>query len=159
MIGLLSKSLPGAVGLLMVSAVILLANSGRAQHSANPRSNHWAFNPPVLPRIPQVSNRRWIRSPIDSFILARLEAKGIPPPRTADRRTLLRRLYLDLIGVPPTPEEQHAFLTDRAPYAYERLVDNLLARPQYGERWSRHWLDAARYAETNGYERDGSKPS
>jgi hypothetical protein len=96
---------------------------------------------------------------VDAFVLARLEAAGLRPAPPADPQTLLRRVYLDLIGLPPSPEEQKAFLNDRSPDAYEKVVDRLLDRPEYGERWARHWLDVARYAETNGYERDGNKPS
>jgi mono/diheme cytochrome c family protein len=124
---------------------------------ADPR-DHWAFQPVKRPALPPVRNRAWVRNPIDQFILARLEAKGIPAPPAADRRTLLRRAYLDLIGLPPTPEEQAAFLADRSSNAWDKVVDGLLARPEYGERWGRHWLDVARYAESNGYERDGAKP-
>jgi hypothetical protein len=106
-----------------------------------------------------VRERGWVRTPIDAFILAKLEEAGLKPAPAADKRTLLRRVHLDLIGLPPTLEEQHAFLADTRPDAYERVVDQLLARPDYGERWARHWLDVVRYAETNGYERDGAKPS
>lgn len=115
---------------------------------------HWAFVPPVRPPLPEVNDRRWARHPIDRFVYARLEAEGLEPSPPADRRTLVRRVYLDLIGLPPTPEEAAAFLQDRAPGAYERLVDRLLASPHYGERWARRWLDLARYADTNGYEKD-----
>jgi hypothetical protein len=120
---------------------------------------HWAFQVPRLPPVPRVRNAAWVRTPIDAFVLARLEAAKVAPPPAADRRTLLRRAYLDLLGMPPTPAEQDAFLQDAAPDAWERVVDGLLARPEYGERWGRRWLDVARYAETNGYERDGGKPS
>jgi hypothetical protein len=101
----------------------------------------------------------WVRTPVDAFVLARLEKVGLEPAAAAERRTLLRRIYLDLIGLPPTPAEQQAFLNDPRPDAYARVVDQLLARPAYGERWARHWLDVVRYAESNGYERDGTKPS
>jgi hypothetical protein len=96
---------------------------------------------------------------VDAFLLARLEEKGLRPAQPADRRILLRRVYLDLIGLPPTPMEQEAFLRDTSPDAWEKVVDDLLARPQYGERWGRHWLDVVRYAESNGYEHDGQKPN
>jgi hypothetical protein len=109
--------------------------------------------------VPQVSDPSWVKTPVDAFVLARLRAEGLAPAPPADRRTLLRRVYFDLIGLPPTPEEVEAFLQDESPGAYERVVDELLARPQYGERWARHWLDVVRYAESNGYERDGAKPS
>jgi hypothetical protein len=106
-----------------------------------------------------VSDRLWARNPIDAFVLAQLEKKNLKPAPAADRRTLIRRVYLDLIGLPPTLQETEAFLRDRSPEAFERVVDDLLARPEYGERWARHWLDVARFAESNGYERDGAKPS
>src|SRR6185369_4638996 len=93
-------------------------------------------------------------NPIDAFVLARLEKEGLAPSPEADKYTLVRRLYLDLIGLPPTPEEADAFVQDASPDAYEKLVDRLLASPRYGERWARRWLDLARYADTNGYEKD-----
>jgi hypothetical protein len=104
--------------------------------------------------VPKTRRSDWIRNPIDAFVLARLEAEGLSPSPEADRATLLRRLSLDLIGLPPKPEELDAFLADRAPGAYERQVDRLLASPHYGERWGRHWLDAARYADSDGFEKD-----
>ena len=119
---------------------------------------HWAFQPVRPVRIPQVKNVKWAIIPIDSFILARLEARGWKPAPPAQPRQLLRRITLDLIGLPPLIAEQEAFLADSSPLALERLVDRLLASPRYGERWGRHWLDVARYADTNGYERDGDKP-
>jgi Protein of unknown function (DUF1549)/Protein of unknown function (DUF1553)/Planctomycete cytochrome C len=115
---------------------------------------HWAFLPPRQTPLPPVQQKDWPRNPIDHFILARLEAEGLKPSPLADRPTLVRRLYLDLLGYPPTPEEADAFVADSAPDAYERLVDRLLASPHYGERWARRWLDLARYADTNGYEKD-----
>ena len=95
-----------------------------------------------------------MRNPIDAFVLARLEKEGLAPSPEADRTTLIRRLTLDLTGLPPTPEEVDAFLNDPAPDAYEKVVDRLLASPHYGERWGRWWLDAARYADSDGYEKD-----
>jgi hypothetical protein len=115
---------------------------------------HWAFVPPRQPPLPKVKQTNWPRNPIDHFILARLEAEGLKPSPRADRYTLARRLYLDLIGLPPTPEETEAFVKDESADAYEKLVDRLLASPHYGERWARRWLDLARYADTNGYEKD-----
>ena len=110
--------------------------------------------PPRQAPLPAVKQKDWPRNPIDHFILARLEAEGLKPSPPADRAALVRRLYLDLIGFPPTPEEADAFVNDTAPDAYEKLVDRLLASPHYGERWARRWLDLARYADTNGYEKD-----
>jgi hypothetical protein len=121
-------------------------------------NKHWAYLPVKRPAIPVVRDRSWVRNPVDAFVLALLEKSHLKPAPPAEPRTLLRRVFLDLIGLPPTPEEVAAFLKDPSPLAYERVVDGLLSRPQYGERWGRHWLDVARYAETNGYERDGAKP-
>lgn len=121
--------------------------------------NYWAYRPIVRPDPPAVHNSAWVRNPIDSFILAGLEAKGLAPVAEADRATLARRLYYDLIGLPPTPEEVDAFVSDKSKDAYTRLVDRLLDSPHYGEKWGRHWLDLVRYAETNGYERDSAKPN
>ena len=120
-------------------------------------SEHWAFIPPVRPALPAVKNRQWPRNPIDAFILARLERESLTPAPPADRVTLLRRLSLDLIGLPPTPAEVDAFLADPSANAYEKQVERLLQSPHYGERWGRHWLDAARYADSDGYEKDKSR--
>jgi mono/diheme cytochrome c family protein len=119
---------------------------------------YWAFQPIRRPTVPEVCNRTWSSGAIDNFILARLEAKGVKPNSAATKRELIRRAYFDLIGLPPPPEEVTAFVNDRAPDAWERLVDRLLASPQYGERWGRHWLDVVRFAQSNGYERDDEKP-
>jgi hypothetical protein len=113
-------------------------------------ANHWAYQPMAHPRPPQVLLEEWPRNEVDRFILATLEDQGLVPAREADRRTLLRRAYLDLIGIPPTADEVEAFESDTAPDAYERRIDALLANPMYGERWGRHWLDVARYADSNG---------
>src|SRR6266540_6868853 len=109
---------------------------------------HWAFQPVANPRPPTVKQTDWPRTPIDRFILSRLEAKGLRPSLAADRHTLLRRVTFDLTGLPPTPEETAAFEADRSPDAWAKVVDRLLSSPHYGERWSRHWLDVARYADT-----------
>ena len=122
------------------------------QTAAKPK--HWAFVPPIRPAIPAAPQTAWVRNPIDAFILARLESEGLRPSPEADRATLLRRASLDLIGLPPTPAELDAFLSDRGPDAYEKQIDRLLASPHYGEKWARHWLDAARYADSDGYEKD-----
>ncbi len=115
---------------------------------------HWAFRPPVRPPLPPVRNGRWPRNAIDFFILARLEQEGLHPAPEADRATLIRRVSLDLTGLPPTVAEVDAFRNDSSPNAYEKVVGRLLASPRYGERWARPWLDLARYADTNGYEKD-----
>ena len=110
----------------------------------------WAFIPPKEPAAPEVKNTAWIQSPIDRFVLAPLEAKKLAPAPPADKRTLIRRATFDLTGLPPTPEEVQSFLADNQPGAFARVVDRLLASPHYGERWGRHWLDVARYADSNG---------
>lgn len=120
--------------------------------------DHWSFRPVERPALPGVKRTEWIRNPIDRFVLAKLESRGWFPAPPAERRQLMRRMYFDLIGLPPTPEEQDTFLAEPLPEAADRLIDDLLANPRYGERWGRHWLDLVRYAESNGYERDGAKP-
>ena len=122
-----------------------------------PEQKHWSFVTPVRPRTPTVKRQTWVKNPIDAFVLAKLEGapkQGLAPSPEANRTTLIRRLSLDLTGLPPTPSEIDAFLKDLRPGAYERLVDRLLESPHYGERWGRWWLDAARYADTNGFEKD-----
>ncbi len=114
------------------------------------QKSFWAFQPVRHDNPPPVKNEVWVRSPIDRFVLSELEAKGLAFSREADRRTLIRRVTLDLIGLPPTPDEVAEFMSDPAADAWERLVDRLLASPRYGERWARHWLDVARYADSNG---------
>ncbi|HEX4227701.1 MAG TPA: DUF1553 domain-containing protein [Bryobacteraceae bacterium] len=115
-----------------------------------PWKDHWAFVAPVRPPLPAVKDASWVRNPIDAFILAKLEANGLEPAPEAGRRTLIRRVTLDLIGLPPTPAEVDAFVKDRSPKAYEKVVDRLLASPHYGEQRAHYWLDAARYADTQG---------
>ncbi len=122
-----------------------------------PWKRHWAFRAPVRPSLPAVKNTAWARHPLDRFVLARLEKEGSAPSPQADRVTLLRRLSLDLIGLPPTIAEVDAFLADNSEQAYEKAVERLLASPHYGERWGRHWLDAARYADSDGFEKDKSR--
>jgi hypothetical protein len=110
----------------------------------------WSFVPPKEPALPTVKNSAWVQSPIDRFILAALEAKGLTPAPPADKRTLLRRATYDLTGLPPTPTEIRDFLADDSPEAFAKVIDRLLDSPRYGERWARHWLDIARYADSNG---------
>ncbi|HTD68798.1 MAG TPA: DUF1549 domain-containing protein, partial [Candidatus Limnocylindria bacterium] len=112
---------------------------------------HWAYQPIRSPAPPAVKKSKWIQTPIDNFILARLEAKKLTPSPRADKRTLIRRATYDLIGLPPTAEEVDAFIVDKSPDAFAKVVDRLLASPHYGERWGRYWLDIARYADTKGY--------
>ncbi len=118
-------------------------------------STHWAFETPQRPMEPRVRNAAWVRNPIDSFVLSRLEAEGLQPASEADRAVLIRRLFIDLTGLPPTPQEVDAFVASTDPLAYERLVDRLLTSPHYGERMALPWLDAARYADSNGFQQDG----
>ena len=120
-----------------------------------PYARHWAFETPRRPELPEVDQAGWIRQPIDRFVLARLEVEGMSPSPEAERTVLIKRLSIDLIGLPPTPEEVQQFVTDPDPLAYERLVDRLLASPHYGERMAIGWLDAARYADSNGFQQDG----
>jgi len=110
-------------------------------------NKHWAFEPPTRPPLPALSNRKWPANPIDYFVLVRLEKEVLQPSPEADKVTLLRRLSLDLTGLPPSIEDIDGFLADNGPRAYEKQVERLLASPHYGERWGRHWLDAARYAD------------
>jgi hypothetical protein len=118
---------------------------------------HWAFRAPVRPAVPAVKNERWPRNPIDRFILARLEKEGLTPSPEADRATRLRRLSLDLVGLPPSLKEVEDYLNDRSADADRAVLERLLRSPHYGERWGRHWLDAARYADSNGYEKDRAR--
>jgi mono/diheme cytochrome c family protein len=132
-----------------------VARAGPAEAAGKPlftaaQRNFWAFRAPVRPPVPAVRDRSWPRSPLDAFILAKLEEQGLRPAPLADKRTLIRRATFDLLGLPPSPEEVNAFLADDSPEAFARVVDRLLASPQYGERWGRHWLDVARYADSNG---------
>ncbi len=122
---------------------------------------HWAFVKPSHPQVPaftEASGTAWVRNPVDAFILARLKQEGLKPAPSADRATLIRRLYFDLTGLPPTPAEVAAFIADRSPDAYPKLVERLLASPRYGERWGQHWLDVVRFAETDGFEYDTHRP-
>jgi mono/diheme cytochrome c family protein len=127
-----------------------------AKWSGNDGAPHWSFVKPKRPDVP--ANRGWARNPIDNFIAARLETEKIAPAPEADKNTLIRRLSLDLTGLPPTPGEVDTFLADKHPDAYERLVDRLMDSPHYGEKWARPWLDLARYADSDGYEKDLSRP-
>lgn len=119
---------------------------------------YWAFQPIKRPARPSVKKKDWVANGIDAFVLANLESKGLKPNPPAARRELARRTFFDLIGLPPTAEQVAGFEKDKSPNAYEKLIDYLLALPQYGERWGRHWLDVARFAQSNGYERDSEKP-
>jgi len=148
-----------------VAALTLLAGSSllisaEAEHKfTSAQRKYWALQPVAKPAPPAVKNKAWARNPIDAFILAKLEEKKLRPAPKADKITLIRRASLDLTGLPPRPEDVDAFLADRSPKAFEKVIDRLLASPQYGERWARHWLDLARYAESEGFKSDETRPN
>ena len=123
------------------------------------QKSHWAFQKIKAPQLPAVKSQSWAKNPIDAFVLAKLESRGLHPSPEADRVTLIRRVTFDLIGLPPTPEEVRAFVDDASPNAFEKVVDRLLASPHYGERWARHWLDLARYADSEGFKADETRPN
>ena len=141
------------LSLLVILVVVGLGPGGR-WWLASGQSSHWAFTAPVRPAVPVSKRSDWIRNPIDAFVLAKLESEGLKPSGSAAKETLLRRLSLDLTGLPPTLAEIDAFLADQSPRAWEKQVERLLASSHYGERWGRLWLDAARYADSDGYEKD-----
>jgi hypothetical protein len=148
---------PGWFAFLLL---VWLSTVVRGQDVLTPaRLNHWAWKPPVRQLLPEVKLPAWVQSPVDRFLLAKIEAAGLKPAQAAGREQLLRRVSIDLLGLPPTPSEIDAFVNDAGPGAWERVVDRLLASPHYGERWGRHWLDLARYAESNGYEFDELRPN
>ncbi|HZT83679.1 MAG TPA: DUF1549 and DUF1553 domain-containing protein [Gemmataceae bacterium] len=142
--------------LALLAAVPHLAADDSALAPA--QKNHWAWKVPARPALPAVKAPGWVRNPIDAFILAKLEAAGLSPAAPASREQLIRRVTFDLTGLPPTPEEIDDFVKDDLPDAWEKVIDRLLASPHYGERWGRHWLDLARFAECNGYEFDEIRP-
>src|SRR4051812_41552969 len=143
------------VPVAVASAALLLAADPFTQR----QREFWSFQQIQAQRPPAVKDTAWARNAIDRFVLAKLEAKGLHPNPPADKVTLLRRASFDLIGLPPPPEEVAAFLADNSPQAFEKVVDRLLASPQYGERWGRHWLDLARYAESEGFKADETRPN
>src|SRR5262249_45433376 len=124
------------------------ANAGAKRSGPPPVDEHakqfWSFRPATRPAVPAVKKTDWVGNPIDAYVLAKLEAAGLEPAPPADKQALLRRVYYDVLGLPPTPEEVDAFLADPSPDAYEKVVDRLLASPHYGEHWARHWLDLVR---------------
>ena len=125
---------------------------------ARDESTFWSFRPLADPSPPAVDDDQHTRTPIDRFVLARLEAAGVKPNPPANRRTLIRRAWLSLLGLPPSPEQVQAFVSDSSPGAYQRMIDGLLESPHYGERWARHWMDIARFAESDGFEEDFDRP-
>jgi hypothetical protein len=136
---------------------LLIASLAAAPAPSN-KADHWAFKPAARPTVPTISDP-WIRNPIDAFVLAKQREQGLSPSAPADARTLIRRVTFDLTGLPPTPEEVEAFLSDKSADAYEKLIDRLLASPAYGERWGRHWLDVVHFGETHGYDKDKPRPN
>src|SRR3954453_1402117 len=149
-----------AAGTALVVAALSTAAPTVGKDPFTPQQRAWwAFQPVHRPAVPEEKAKEWVRTPLDAFVLAKLEQKGLAPSPSADRVTLLRRVSFDLIGLPPTPEEIDAFVADKSTNAYETVVDRLLASPQYGERWARHWLDLARYAESEGFKSDETRPN
>ncbi|HEX7448051.1 MAG TPA: DUF1549 and DUF1553 domain-containing protein [Pirellulales bacterium] len=150
-------ALKSAVGSLSLAAVMLAGGVARAAEPGD-KADHWAYRPLAKHAPPKVTGDAQGLNPIDAFVVAGLQARGMAPAPTADRRTLIRRLSFDLLGLPPTPEEVAQFLADESPTAYEALVDRLLASPHYGERWARHWMDVVHFAETHGNDQDRPRP-
>lgn len=129
---------------------LLRPSSEKGKYDLEKEREFWSFQPVKKPALPAVKQKDWVKTPIDQFVLSKLEQVGLSPAKPADKRTLIRRTTFDLTGLPPTPEEIDDFLNDSTPQAFEKVVDRLLASPQYGEHWARHWLDVARYADSNG---------
>jgi hypothetical protein len=140
-------------------ALVAAGSFGVGLRAADDDKIAWAFSTPRRPALPQVRQKSWVANPIDAFVLAKLEQRGIAPSRRADKLMLLRRVTFDLTGLPPTVAEQAAFLADTSPNAYDKVVDRLLASPQYGEHGAQHWLDLVRYAETDGFKADDFRPN
>ncbi len=151
---LAARTLALLAALPAVAAASPAADSADWERRLESGRGFWAFQPLADPQPPAAASS-WVRTPVDAFILARLQEAGLQPAPAAPKEKLLRRVYLDLIGLPPTPDEAAQFLNDRSPRAYQNLVERLLASPHYGERWALKWLDVARYADTDGFERDG----
>ena len=153
----------GVRGFWPVLAAAALVSVGAGPSPDRPftdeERSYWAYQPVRKPAVPAVRDRAWVKTGVDAFILAAHERKGIRPAPPADKVTLLRRVTFDLTGLPPTPAEVRAFLADRSGNAYGRVVDRLLASPHYGEKWARHWLDLARYAESEGFKSDETRPN
>ena len=144
---------------LSLTMLFVLAAAEIKEKGFTPQQKRWwAFQPVSKQAAPVVKNNAWVKNPIDAFVLAKLEEKGIKPNPRADNLTLLRRASLDLTGLPPTPEEVQSLVSDTSPHAFDKAVDRLLASPRYGERWARHWLDLARYADSEGFKSDETRP-
>jgi len=154
----LGGSLPDAVISELVAAIDSMQPLEEVK-SARDEQLEWLLKPPKAPTPPAVRDQSWVRNPIDAFVLSKLEARDLSPAPPANRRALIRRVYFDLIGLPPPPEEVQHFISNPDPEAYEKLIDQLLADPRYGERWGRRWLDLARYAESDGFAVDRERPT
>ncbi len=158
--GLSGTAIVFVAGLMAASGVNGASKTSATKDPFTPaQRKYWVFQPVVRTAPPAVTNRGKVATAIDRFVLAKLESKGIKPSAEADRVTLLRRVSFDLTGLPPTPTEVDAFVADQSPDAFEKIVDRLLASPHYGERWARHWLDLARYAESEGFKSDETRPN
>jgi hypothetical protein len=156
------QRLKHSFGLLFVLTAYAVGLGAASAPATDEPADWWSLKPirkPAPPLVQRTQDASWVRTPIDRFILAKLHEKGLRPSKPADRRTLLRRVTFDLIGLPPTSAEIEAFLADPAENAYEKVVDRLLASPQYGERWARHWMDVVHYAETHGHDQDRPRPN
>src|SRR5215467_8487863 len=151
--------LAGVSGLLAIDLSLFAGGAEAVDAGGSSAAQSAGFARVIDRQIPQVSRTGWVRNPIDNFVLAKLEAEGIAPAAPASAEALIRRAYFDLIGLPPTPQEVDEFVNDPAPDAFDKLVDRLLASPQYGERWARHWLDLAHYAESEGFKADETRPN
>lgn len=154
----LGQILPAAEEAELLAAIDAMQPPAKA---VNPNREYasWLFHKPVAPTVPSVRRAGWVANPIDAFVLHKLEANGLNPSPAADRRTLIRRVYFDLIGLPPTPDQVESFVNDSSPDSYEKVIDRLLEDPNYGERWARHWFDLARFAESDGFAIDGERPT
>src|SRR4051812_24707308 len=151
------KKLVAVLAAMLATVSLQAADYDKAANA--PGARPWAYQPVQRPQVPAVKNKKWVRTPLDAFVLAKLEAAKLAPAKEADRATFIRRATLDTWGLLPTPEEVHAFEKDHAKDAYEKLVERLLASPRYGERWGRRWLDLTRYADGDGYNADGTRPN
>src|SRR6266852_2087046 len=153
---------PHSLLIVLITLLTTAETLSRPEGRTPEKQVWWSLSPlrkPTPPSLHSESSEQWIRTPIDRFILAKLEEKKLSPAPPADKRTLLRRVTFDLIGLPPTGAELEAFLADDSAQAYDRVVDRLLASPHYGERWARHWMDLVHYAETHGHDQDRPRPN
>ena len=146
------------IGLCLLATGIVYS-AAETDGFTDAQKSFWSLQPVKKPAVPTVKAKQWVNNPVDAFVLAKLEEKQLQPNKAADKITLLRRVTIDLTGLLPTPDEIQAFVNDNSPNAYEKVIDRLLASPAYGERWGRHWLDVARYADSNGYKADETRPN